>query len=119
MVQGGPTPVAMQRDSAISTVGFDDEDGLMQKASLKTNATARPHRVEEKIAKRDEFIRPANLQPVAQPEPEEAHVTSANVSSPARRHRRTELELMDQPDWNTDDRRSRSTRNANPAYTDK
>ena len=32
LVQGGPTPISEQQNSATSTLGFDDEDGLFQKA---------------------------------------------------------------------------------------
>ena len=107
IVHGGPAPIAVQRYAAMSTLGFNDEDGLMQKGSSKTNATASPSRVEENIARVEEVVRPADLQPVTLHEPEPVDVTSANVSSPARGHGRTELEVMDQPDWNTKDRGSR------------
>jgi hypothetical protein len=107
IVHGRPAPIAVQRYAAMSTLGFDDKDGLMQKGSSKTNATASSSRMEEKIARVKEVVRPADLQSVTLHEPEPVDVTSANVSSPARRHRRTELEVMDQPDWNTKDRGSR------------
>ena len=76
IVHGGPAQIAVQRYAAMSTLGFDDEDGLMQKGLSKTNATASPSRVEK-------VVRPADLQPVTLHEPEPVDVTSANVSSPA------------------------------------
>jgi hypothetical protein len=58
MVQGGPTSSAVQRDSAVSTLGFDDEDGLTQKGPPKTSDAAHAPSVDEKIASMEQFLRP-------------------------------------------------------------